>query len=192
MLFFCFVLFLCLFFFLFSLKITGTRSQVEKLSFHVQNSFVDKCQFAFFFFYPFLMACVPTSNFVRGEASGSVGRRAEVSASSRSESHRITRSDFSCTPFSPAFVFYFSCRCEWSVALGINDMTRDTLLLEFSQVRATPIEEARVAFCSASCGNQESPSLFSSVFLKKNNNLACSFNIAEKERWIQKGLLKEI
>lgn len=146
----------------------------------------------FFFFYPFLMACVPTSNFVRGEASGSVGRRAEVSASSRSESHRITRSDFSCTPFSPAFVFYFSCRCEWSVALGINDMTRDTLLLEFSQVRATPIEEARVAFCSASCGNQESPSLFSSVFLKKNNNLACSFNIAEKERWIQKGLLKEI
>lgn len=38
------------------------------------------------------------------------------------------------------------------MALGINDMTRDTLLLEFSQVRATPIEEARVPLSSASCG----------------------------------------
>lgn len=43
------------------------------------------------------------------------------------------------------------------MALGINDMTSDTLLLEFSQVR-TPIEEARAALCSASCGDQERPS----------------------------------
>lgn len=138
-------------------------------------------------FYPFLMACVPTSNFVHGEASGSAGRCGKVSASSRSESHRITRSDFFCTPLFPAFVFYFSCRCEWSVALGINDMTRDTLLLEFSQVRATPIEEARVRLCSASCRKQESPFLFSSAFF-----CCCSFNMAEKERWTQKSLLKEI
>lgn len=137
-------------------------------------------------FYPFLMACVPTSNFAHGEASRSAGRCGDVSASSRSESHRITRSDFFCTPLFPAFVFYFSCRCEWSVALGINDMTRDTLLLEFSQVRATPVEAARVQLCLASCGKQESPSLFSSAFF------FCSFNMAEKERWIQKRLLKEI
>lgn len=137
-------------------------------------------------FYPFLMACIPTSNFVHGEASGIAGRCREVSASSRFESHRITRSDFFCARFLAAFVFYFSCRCEWSVALGINDMTRDTLLLEFSQVRATPIEEARVALCSASCRSWESPSLFSSVFF------CCTFRIAQKERWTQKGLLKEI
>lgn len=50
-----------------------------------------------------------------------------------------------CTFF--IFAFYFRRRCEWSVALGITDMTRDTLLLEFSQVRATPIEEPRVPLC---------------------------------------------
>lgn len=50
-----------------------------------------------------------------------------------------------CTFF--IFAFYFHRRCEWSVALGITDMTRDTLLLEFSQVRATPIEEPRVPLC---------------------------------------------
>lgn len=77
------------------------------------------------------------------------------------------------------------------MALGINDMTRDTLLLEFSQVRATPIEETGVALCSASCGNQQIPSLFSSVFL--SFLLLLFFQHSRKrEMDTKKGLLKEI
>lgn len=49
---------------------------------------------------------------------------------------------------------------------GINDMTRDTLLLEFSQVRATPIEEAQVPLCLATRGKErEKESLSRSLSL---------------------------
>ena len=77
--------------------------------------------------------------------------------------------------FPSIFVFYFCGRCEWSVALGINDMTRDTLLLEFSQVRAAPIEEAQVPLCLARRGKEkekESLSRFLSPSL-----FCCSFNL---------------
>lgn len=51
----------------------------------------------------------------------------------------------------------------WLV-LGINDMTRDTPLLEFSQVRATPIDGTPLPLCLPSPLN-ESLSSFSASFL---------------------------
>lgn len=67
----------------------------------------------------------------------------------------------------------------WLV-LGINDMTRDTPLLEFSQVRATPIDSTPLPLCLPSKLN-ESFSFSPSV--------CCSFNLSKKERWTQKSLL---
>lgn len=75
------------------------------------------------------------------------------------------------------FAFYFHRRCEWSVALGITDMTRDTLLLEFSQVRATPIEEPRVPLCLPSHAKRRGdgkPCALSPFF-------CCPFNLSKKE-----------
>lgn len=51
------------------------------------------------------------------------------------------------------FLFYFRRHCEWSVAMGITDTMRDTLLLEFSQVRAT-LTDPRVPLCLPSCGKR--------------------------------------
>lgn len=67
----------------------------------------------------------------------------------------------------------------WLV-LGINDMTRDTPLLEFSQVRATPIDGTPLPLCLPSKLNESFS--FSPSF-------CCSFNLSKKERWTQKSLL---
>lgn len=88
----------------------------------------------------------PHQNFSRGATVRTAGLRGALAIARLSP----VGSDYSlfgsfCTFF--IFAFYFHRRCEWSVALGITDMTRDTLLLEFSQVRATPIEEPRVPLC---------------------------------------------
>lgn len=93
-------------------------------------------------------------------------------------SDRITRS-LAPSALLFIFAFYFRRRCEWSVALGITDMTRDTLLLEFSQVRATPIEEPRVPLCLPSRAKRgegtESLALFLPPFF------CCPFNLSKKE-----------
>lgn len=86
------------------------------------------------------------------------------------------------------FAFYFRRRCEWSVALGITDMTRDTLLLEFSQVRATPIEEPRVPLCLPSRAKRRGngkPRALSPFFF-------VVLSTYPKKRWTQKSLIKRI
>lgn len=76
-----------------------------------------------------------------------------------------------CDTFLPCCVFDFvfnfvrlAVNGAWLV-LGINDMTRDTLLLEFSQVRATPIEDSWVPLCLPSRGRKASCSLSLTLFL---------------------------
>lgn len=59
-------------------------------------------------------------------------------------------------------------------------MTRDTPLLEFSQVRATPIDSTPLPLCLPSKLNESFS--FSPSF-------CCSFNLSKKERWTQKSLL---
>lgn len=63
-------------------------------------------------------------------------------------------------------------------------MTRDTLLLEFSQVRATPIDRHSSTFMSAEPLREKPFSLAASF--------CCSFNLSKKERWTQKSLLRGI
>ena len=75
----------------------------------------------------------------------------------------------------------------WLV-LGINDMTRDTPLLEFSQVRATPIEDTWVPLCLPSCG-RKAPCSFSLILFLL---LFLLFFQLIKERWTQKSLLEGI
>ncbi len=85
------------------------------------------------------------------------------------------------------FAFYFHRRCEWSVALGITDMTRDTLLLEFSQVRATPIEEPRVPLFAKPRKEERER--------KASRSFSLFFVVLStypKKRWTQKSLIKRI
>lgn len=83
-------------------------------------------------------------------------------------------------------VFDFAFNLVWLavngawLVLGINDMTRDTPLLEFSQVRATPIDSTPLPLCLPSKLNESFS--FSPSF-------CCSFNLSKKERWTQKSLL---
>lgn len=67
--------------------------------------------------------------------------------------------------------------------MGITDTMRDTLLLEFSQVRAT-LTDPRVPLCLPSGDGTEMPlALFSLSF-------CCSFNLSKKEMY-SKELNKE-
>lgn len=86
----------------------------------------------------------------------------------------LDRNAFSCLFFLTLFLpgvclFDFSFNLVWLVVngawlvLGINDMTRDTLLLEFSQVRATPIDGTPLPLCLPSA--EWKPSLFSLFLL---------------------------
>lgn len=67
------------------------------------------------------------------------------------------------------FSFNFVFNLVWPavngawLVLGINDMTRDTPLLEFSQVRATPIDGTPPPLCLPSCWMKAS--LFFPLFL---------------------------
>lgn len=77
---------------------------------------------------------------------------------------------FILTLFLPSVcVFDFAFNFVWLgvngawLVLGINDMTRDTPLLEFSQVRATPIDGTPLPLCLPSCWMKAS--LFLSLFL---------------------------
>lgn len=63
---------------------------------------------------------------------------------------------------------------------GINDMTRDTPLLEFSQVRATPIDATPPPLCLPSCWMKAS--LFFPLFF-------VVLSTYQRKRWTQKGLL---
>lgn len=86
---------------------------------------------------------------------------------------------FFLTLFLPSVcVFDFVFNLVWLVVNGawlvlrINDMTRDTPLLEFSQVRATPIVGTPLPLCLPS--RWMNASLFSPSF-------CCSFNLSKKE-----------
>lgn len=86
---------------------------------------------------------------------------------------------FSLTLFLPSvWVFDFAFNLVWLavngawLVLGINDMTRDTPLLEFSQVRATPIDGTPPPLCLPS--RWMNASLLSPSF-------CCSFNLSKKE-----------
>lgn len=99
-------------------------------------------------FYPSVVACFSAPEFFAGLYGRSAGLGGMVAAANRGSprSDRITRA---LPPF--LFLFYFRRRCEWSVAMGITDTMRDTLLLEFSQVRAT-LTDPRVPLCLPSRG----------------------------------------
>lgn len=87
-----------------------------------------------------------------------------------------------CVCFRFNFVFnlvWLAVNGVWLV-LGINDMTRDTPLLEFSQVRATPIDGTPLPLCLPGCWMKAS--LFFPLFF-------VVLSTYQRKRWTQKGLL---
>lgn len=135
----------------------------------VTSSFSRKCvRFSFFF-------CLLCGVFFRGFRHQKFGRPTDRTSGRRGciTTHLLPwiGSDFSGFPFLVLFFFFFlspplstfrlSGICVFDFAFnlvwlavngawlvwGINDMTRDTPLLEFSQVRATPIDGTPLPLC---------------------------------------------
>lgn len=132
------------------------------------GSFGDKC----LFFFVFCLAVSSWASYIKnwGYRRAGLGQRGCNTTHPLPWIGMLSLTFFFLTLFLPSVcVFDFVFNLVWLavngawLVFGINDMTRDTPLLEFSQVRATPIDGTPLPLCLPSCWMKAS--LFLSLFL---------------------------